>query len=402
MRCLRSYRFLLTLCFIIGFIVLIYRLCSISKKTTVSSFNNLSNKINERLHLLNQQFQHVNISMLLDGPSSDRSPSLTYRCRKWCGGWGDRLRGITSAFILAVLTKRRFYIDMPYPCELTKLLKPNLYNWHPIEFEANRNQLRIETTRSPQLARNIYEKISLTNFIKDWSIYDDIYLTTNSDYITPALANKHIQNIVQLLNLSSNDMSQARLFPLLYELLFQPTDQVKNSVDQVLTKLNNDSNIKKQLICLHIRVGKNPTMIHDKILSYRDTIVEDIVEFVDKNLTLNKQPIIFITSDSMKINQYILDKYNKSQSISIPGPIIHIDRLSTSYSSTEQCQGFLKVISDFYVLGECDTLIMSRSGFSEWASRRRYLINPFHQLYLYCRGIYQVTGHKWRRPHVIC
>ena len=267
---------------------------------------------------------------------------------------------------------------------------------------SNRSQLHIETTRNTRLAGIIYENISSTNFISDWSKYDDIYITTNSDYITPALANKHIQNVVHLLNLSSNESSQARLFPLLYEFLFRPTNRVMNLVDQLLIKFDHEKTSPKQLICLHIRIGKNPTMIHDKMLPYRDTMVEDILQFVEKNLTINKKSMIFVTSDSMEINQYILNKYDRSQTVAIPGPIIHIDRLSSSYSSTEQCQGFLKVISDFYVLGECDTLIMPRSGFSEWASRRRYLVNQFHQLYLYCRGIHQITGHKWRRPYVIC
>jgi hypothetical protein len=201
------------------------------------------------------------------------------------------------------------------------------------------------------------------------------------------------------LNISSIESTQARLFPLLYELLFRPTSTVMNLVDQVL---NQETNLKKQLICLHIRIGKNPTMIYDEMLSYRDTMVEDILEFVEKNFTINKKSLMFITSDSMEINDYILKKYPKNQSISIPGPIIHIDRLSSSYSSNEQCQGFLKVISDFYVLGECDRLIMARSGFSEWASRRRYLRNQFDQLYLYCRGIHQITGHEWKRPYTKC
>ena len=170
-------------------------------------------------------------------------------------------------------------------------------------------------------------------------------------------------------------------------------------VDQVL---NEEISLKKQLICLHIRIGQNPTMDRDKKLSYRDTMVDDILEFVEKNLTINQYSSIFITSDSMQINDYIRQKYPDNQSISIPGPIIHIDRLPSSYSSAEQCQGFLKVISDFYVLGECHRLIMARSGFSEWASRRRYLTNQFDQLYLYCRGIHRITGHQWRRPHAVC
>jgi hypothetical protein len=86
MRSLRSYRFLMTLCFTISFTVFIYRLRSINTKTTVLPFNNLSHRIDERLHLLSQQFGHVNISMLLDRSSSNRSPSITYQCRQWCGG----------------------------------------------------------------------------------------------------------------------------------------------------------------------------------------------------------------------------------------------------------------------------------------------------------------------------
>jgi len=86
MRCLRSYRSLLTLSLTIGILVFIYRLRSISRKLTVSSSNILSNKIDERLHFLGQHFNHVNISMLLHRPSSDRSPSITYRCRELCGG----------------------------------------------------------------------------------------------------------------------------------------------------------------------------------------------------------------------------------------------------------------------------------------------------------------------------
>ncbi|CAF1112277.1 unnamed protein product [Rotaria magnacalcarata] len=404
MRYLRSCRFLVILSFTIGISTFIYRLHSINRNLIVHSKNILSNKINKRLHLLRQQLSHVNFSMLLYRPSSNQSQSITYRCREWCGGWGDRLRGITSTFILAVITQRRFYIDMPYPCELTKFLIPNLYDWQLIEYDkSNRKTLYIKATVDKQLKQKMYEKISSTNFLIEWSQFDDISMETASDYVTPVLANKYLQNIVRLLNISSIESTQTRLFPLLYEILFRPTDHVMTMVDQLLIKLNNNKSVKKQLICLHIRIGKNPTMIYDEIRTYRDTMVEDMIQFVDKNLTINNNSMIFITSDSMKVNQDILDRYNTTnQSISIPGPIIHIDRLSSLYSSDERCTGFLKVISDFYVLGECDTLIMARSGFSEWASRRRYLIDQFNQLYLYCRGIYQVTGDQWRRPYNIC
>jgi hypothetical protein len=86
MRCLRSYRFFLTLCFTIGFLVFIYRFNSITRKSPIVSLNTLSNKIDERLRFLKHHFNHVNISMLLNRPISNRSPSIIYRCRERCGG----------------------------------------------------------------------------------------------------------------------------------------------------------------------------------------------------------------------------------------------------------------------------------------------------------------------------
>jgi hypothetical protein len=86
MRSLRSYRFLLTLCFTIGFISFLYRFNLITRKSTIVSLNILSNKINERLLFLKYHFNYINISMLLHRPISNRSPSITYRCREWCGG----------------------------------------------------------------------------------------------------------------------------------------------------------------------------------------------------------------------------------------------------------------------------------------------------------------------------
>lgn len=82
MRYLRSSRFLLLIWLIVAVIILIYRLQSLPReKLTI-----LSERIDQRLHLLREHFAHVNISMLLERPSSHQSPTITYRCHGWCGG----------------------------------------------------------------------------------------------------------------------------------------------------------------------------------------------------------------------------------------------------------------------------------------------------------------------------
>ena len=82
----------------------------------------------QRLFHLDQRFSHINIDQLLHIQSSS-TKTLTYFCSINCGGWGDRLRGITSVYILAVLLQRRFIINMLYPCDLSNFLQPNLIDW---------------------------------------------------------------------------------------------------------------------------------------------------------------------------------------------------------------------------------------------------------------------------------
>merc|ERR1712194_371135 len=58
-------------------------------------------------------------------------PILVYSCQPFaqCGGHGDRLNGIITVFVLAVLTRRVFLIDSESPIPMTMLLSPHLIDW---------------------------------------------------------------------------------------------------------------------------------------------------------------------------------------------------------------------------------------------------------------------------------
>ncbi len=49
---------------------------------------------------------------------------LVYYCDGWCGGWGDRLKGIMSSYAWALLTKRSFVIRITQPCQFDQLFVP--------------------------------------------------------------------------------------------------------------------------------------------------------------------------------------------------------------------------------------------------------------------------------------
>jgi hypothetical protein len=302
---------------------------------------------------------------------------MIYSCQSFCGGWGDRLRGIMSVYVLALLTHRRFMIDMNYPCGIHQGVEPNLVNWTYVKNPGSKTRLNINTMRSWQTAirSDTSNMIKSKDFTTAWSSYDDIFISTNADYMGPALRNFHMSNETRRL-LGRIPVSQATmqtLFALFFEILFKPSVAVRKRVDYILSATHH-----RHLICLHIRVGKNPTNPFDHAFTARANTTQAMIDFTDKYISNKSASLVFVTSDSGQAVSDVLHHYPNS-SMTIVGPILHIDRFDRRSSTI--CDGFIKVIADFYLLGECQTSLLSQSGFSAWANRRRE--KPYEQLYMY-------------------
>ena len=349
----------------------------ISENTLGKSYTLLARNNARFIELYKKYNAVLNSTPFRTNTLSDKT--MIYSCRSFCGGWGDRLRGITSVYILALLTNRRFMIDMNYPCEILRVVQPNLVNWTYIKFNTStkRTHLTINTMRSWQrsLRDKIGKLIKSEDFAQDWLSYDDVYITTNSDYMTPALRNVHMVNKTRQLlgQIPTSQATMQTLFALLFEILFKPSTAVRQRVDSILS-----ISAHRHLICLHIRVGKNPTNPFDHSFKNRANTTQVTIDFTEKYLSNKSSQIIFVTSDSGQAVSDVLRHYPNS-SITIVGPILHIDRFDLR--SPTICDGFIKVIADFYLLGECQTSILSPSGFSFWANQRRE--KPNEELYIY-------------------
>ena len=55
---------------------------------------------------------------------------LKYVCTSSCGGYGNRIEGITMALMLAILSNRTLLIEMTYPFDINILLHPNAIQWN--------------------------------------------------------------------------------------------------------------------------------------------------------------------------------------------------------------------------------------------------------------------------------
>jgi hypothetical protein len=318
-----------------------------------------------------------NLLSLLQQANIKSNTTLIYKCESYCGGFGDRLRGIISSYFLSLLSNRHFIIDMPFPCPITNFLQPNLYNWN-ISF--NRTTMNRSKRKIIAIDRNndLFNEIQNTSFVESWSRFDDIEIFTNLNFITAVYKNIWLRKspiIVEFLNrMTLEEANINNLFPLFFEILFKPTKQVAKVIDSILTM---KSLKHTSFLCLHIRKGRNPTIPNDGLLD-RENVTDDIIRFIDDSLLLEKHNLtIIVASDSNAAVSQILNRF-PGLSLTISGPILHVDK---PVASVNHCEGLLKVLADFFILGECHTSILTGSGFSGFANRRR--TNSYQNLYKY-------------------
>ena len=58
---------------------------------------------------------------------------LIYVCNEMCGGYGNRIHGITMSLLFAILSNRIFLIQMKHPFDINRLLHPNVIRWNSTE-----------------------------------------------------------------------------------------------------------------------------------------------------------------------------------------------------------------------------------------------------------------------------
>ncbi|CAF3250971.1 unnamed protein product, partial [Rotaria sp. Silwood2] len=224
------------------------------------------------------------------------------------------------------------------------------------------------------------QTIESKNFIALWEPYDDVWISTNGVYVSAALRNPFVNSSRLLGRLPLTKATQQLLFPFLFELLFKPTRVVSQGVEKILRTKH------KQLTCLHIRIGRNPSNPHDPVKPTRINMTRKMLDFLYDNpcLAWTEDTLIFVSSDSDQAVKEVLP-YFPNSSITVPGPIIHIDHVNKKqarkHDREKNCAGLIKVLTDFYVLGECQATLLSYSGFSIWANQRR--TNPNDKLFMY-------------------
>ncbi|CAF3625382.1 unnamed protein product [Rotaria sordida] len=200
-----------------------------------------------------------------------------------------------------------------------------MYNWTLDNRTSNFNLSR-KIIHAIDAESNFANDIQNTKFIETWAKYDDIEIYTNLDLVSDIFRNPFIRNnkIIDmfLLHVPLEQLTLHSLFPFLFEILFQPSLEVANALQPILQAIENGY----MFTCIHLRMGQNPSNPLDDRFQDRSSAVKDIIDFLNRtNLRKMRNTRVFIASDSEQVVSNIASQF-PNQTITIPGPILHIDR----------------------------------------------------------------------------
>ena len=180
---------------------------------------------------------------------------LIYKCDRddrLCGGWADRQKGMVSAFLLALVTNRRFGITMTAPCDVRKFYIPNEYNWIIQDKDIEGKTRR--TVRSIDSATSFHEDLFSVDFNGRYP-EDVIFLTTNNEHSKAITANPLYQKSLPVW--ARQPLSE--FFRDAWRILMKPSPLLQHRLDSFLHSLHFVTRTRP-LVGLHVRVGKSASL----------------------------------------------------------------------------------------------------------------------------------------------
>jgi hypothetical protein len=383
---------------IIGICALtIWGLVSTSLFTTVQSNDSVSLPLSSAslefedrcgafLNELDRSYAPIQQDFVLNG----KGKALVYVCEGSCAGMGDRIRGIVTTFLQAVLTNRAFLIDHTFPVQLSEFFEfanPSLsweYNASMTEGmnkseEWLRNDLKIGYRYRTE---NFHETLSAQVHKIHTNLPIQMYLTWNP----------HLEKEIRKYRLDK--INYIDLPGCIQQYLLKPKGDLQKAMGEMKEKYLD----KNYVIGIQIRTGgegkwvDEPGRVPRSALDYFWKCAETI-----ENSTTGDLPVKwFLTTDSDYVRKYSLSTFG-NKVFEVAGNVVHVDKLKEGEDAK---QGVLKTLVDMLTLAEADKLIISRSNFAEVAALRN-----FHGAFVYplpCKIGEERTDHTrwWHVDHV--
>ena len=303
-----------------------------------------------------------------------------------CGGIADRLKGMSFALLLAVISQRRLLLDWQSPERV--YFKPNMINWisndlHTILHPTGSKQ-KSDTPRPNVMSFTVYTTdnepfMSLTQ--KQWENFLDII--AGKERIVTMVTNLEVSLISQtsrvsypwlakgyksigLSHLSGHELDD--IVGIVFRYLFQFENKVLHEFSRAKEALKLTGHV---FIGIHLRTGfvgvkqVNDFMAHKKLLKNKyfwKAALQCAVSTADKYL--GNDSLIFLATDSYMVKDIAVKTWG-ARFRSLNNYLIHMDKMDRARKvERQEKEGALYAIIDLLLLAESYVLVRGYSGYS--------------------------------------
>lgn len=323
---------------------------------------------------------------------------IMYRCEavadknRNCGGLGDRIKGITSAYLWGLITNRTFLLRVDRPCNFDQLYEPNKVAWNGRRDERFGYFEQIEITGDDWFK----DRFSRSNFTLFQQKRKLIIFKSNRNLAESIAQNKNpnIYHKVKALGFVPENIDLPHTFKYLYNHLFKLAPRLEEKYQKFLLKAKptNDT----ILICAQVRIGGYKHFYYRNYFDLMSQKVENaqrywnlIKEKFLANISSEKYKI-FITTDNEQVHKDALREFGSNRVVFNEGPFNHVDYIE---NTNNDCTNSEKAILDFHSLQNCDMAVISRSQFGRLGLWNRD--DPLKNVYAYNTD--KEEFFKWRQ-----
>ena len=336
----------------------------------------LSTKYERFLQTLNEYTKYHN-------SLGKRSPArtLVWQCSGFCGGLGDRIRGITYTLLLAMFSRRKliiFWEDKPEG----KLLLPHMVNWkNDVIYESIRNsksfhvfEFHVVMTKSGAIVNDVSEQ-NIEYYLKTIGGNEtNIVISTNLE--PSSLLNEHQNGRQDWIGAGLQWSGLSHLQP-------SELDDLVGVSFRYLFKLNVEVLVGMQLAsevlglhvfpytALHIRTGfagnkQYEELVQHPKLQHSDTEWDSALAcavFTADRL-VGKGSLVFLATDSLLVKYMALTKYG-SRIRTLNNTLIHVDKLgkTSHFSDAIEREGVMVLWVEFLLLAQAKVQVRGESGY---------------------------------------
>jgi len=306
------------------------------------------------------EFHRRGVEALASSSTAEAPPVLLYSCQPFaqCGGHGDRLNGIATAFLLAVLTRRVFLLDSESPLPLQMFLAPRLIDW----------RVRGSMLATAGLRHHSYhdKRRQFEADIGALKAYDDPVLVLTMNY-------RMIRSLVEAPALRAEatelglpEHSPPFLIAEIFDILFAPSPVLQHETRELRAALGGLED--GRFIAVHLRTGD---VAWDPARHGKSELASflDCARHAEAELGLPPGPETpwLLATDSSEVAAAAAGTGEaRSGKLRVPGAggRVHIDRSDLG----ETIEGAAANYAEWLLFGRAAGAVLSRSFFGETAA----------------------------------